>query len=121
MEQQICELRPLLNQVHGGQSGALLGKAPDPKHLAQQNSRIIEAQRLIEVAGQEVMAHEVRTNQLAPAPRPLRAANMRLTVAASRNAASSGATRGRANSAPAVGRSVSGAGAQRILGVVAAH
>ena len=52
--QQIREFRPLLDQLRAGQSVHFFLEATDAEHLTQHHARIVEAQRLIEVAGHEV-------------------------------------------------------------------
>ncbi len=108
VEQKIGELGALIHQMHGREPRALFLEPADAEHLAQEEAGIVEAERLIEVTGQQIVlwVHGRLTTVCD------RAATSRRTMAASRNACSSGARRGRPASAAAPGRSVSGAGAQ---------
>jgi len=53
VQQQVRKLSALLHHVDAGETGDALLEARETQQIAQHNSRIIEAQRLIEVADQQ--------------------------------------------------------------------
>ena len=53
--QQVGELRALLHQVEPGERGHFFAEARDPEQVAQDHAGIVEAQRLVEIARQEVL------------------------------------------------------------------
>ena len=59
MENQVAELRALLDEVHLGQSGNLIVEAVKTDEFAQSYPRIIETERLVEVAGQKIVLGHV--------------------------------------------------------------
>jgi hypothetical protein len=54
MEQQVSKLGSLLHQMRSGEAGTPLHEPGDSQHLTQHDSRVVEAQRLVEVAGQQI-------------------------------------------------------------------
>jgi hypothetical protein len=52
MEDEIAELRTLLDEVHLREALHLVVKAVKADELAKNDSRVVEAERLVEVAGQ---------------------------------------------------------------------
>ena len=57
VQQQVRQLGALLHQMHSGESGTLFHEPGNTQHLAQGDSGVVEAQRLIEVAHQQVTLH----------------------------------------------------------------
>ena len=57
VQQQIRQLGALLHQMHARESGTLFHEPGNTQHLAQGDSGVVEAQRLIEVAHQQVTLH----------------------------------------------------------------
>src|SRR5512144_2939605 len=55
--EQICELSTLLHEVEARQAGDLLVEAANAQHLAQEATRVVEAQGLVEVADQQKRLH----------------------------------------------------------------
>src|SRR6266540_754567 len=53
--EQVGELRALLHQVQAGERRDLLAEARDAEQLAQNDAGIVEAERLVEVARQQVL------------------------------------------------------------------
>ena len=53
--QQVGQLGSFLHEIEPRQIRDLVLKAGDPEHLAQYETRVVEAQRLIKVAHQQVM------------------------------------------------------------------
>ena len=55
--EQIRELGALLNEIEPIESGNTLIEVVDAEHLTQQSPGIVEAQRLVEIADQQVGRH----------------------------------------------------------------
>jgi hypothetical protein len=51
VEDQITEFRALLNEVDGTEAFDLVVKAVETDELAEDDARVIEAQRLVKIAG----------------------------------------------------------------------
>src|SRR5208282_212571 len=64
VEQQVGELRPLLHQVQFGHAGGLALELPgrNSNDFAQNVARVVEGQRLIEVAGKKIVLHKRLTH-----------------------------------------------------------
>ena len=56
---QVGQLGSLLHQMDLRQADDLLREAADAQHLAQREAGIVEAQRLVEVAGQQILLHDL--------------------------------------------------------------
>ena len=55
VQEQVSELAALLDEADSGQSGDALVEAADAHHLAQHGAGIVEAERLVEVADEEIV------------------------------------------------------------------
>jgi hypothetical protein len=52
MKNEIAEFRALLDEVHLGKTFHLVVEAVEADELAQNDSRVVEAKRLVEITGQ---------------------------------------------------------------------
>src|SRR5262249_9419465 len=59
VQQQVGQLSALLHEVDPCQAGDLLLEARGAQQLAEHDPRVVEAQRLVEVAGEQVLASVV--------------------------------------------------------------
>ena len=68
VQQQIRQLAALLHQVEARQTGDLLDEARRPEQLAQDDTRIVEAQRLIEIAREQELLSHTNLHRSTPGP-----------------------------------------------------
>ena len=71
VQQEIRQLATLLHQVEARQTGDLIDEARRPEQFAQDNTRIIEAQRLIEIAREQELFSHTHLHRSGPGRAPL--------------------------------------------------
>ncbi len=57
MQQQVRQLGALLHQMHSREPGTFFQEPGNAQHLAQGDAGVVEAQRLVEIARQQVALH----------------------------------------------------------------
>src|SRR5882672_2887647 len=75
MENQITELGTLLNEIDVRKALDLVVKAVKTNELAQHNSRIVETERLIEIAGEQKVVWHIHPSAGAAATSGIHQAN----------------------------------------------
>ncbi len=66
MENQVAELRALLDEIHLGKTFHLVMKSVEADQLAKNDSRVVEAERLVKVTGQKKLFSHVLVLLLLP-------------------------------------------------------